>query len=358
MTNEDDAPFGRTMLAAHRANVEGRKVVIKPGEFIEAKFARGASPSLSARKVLALLIAKAGGDAWQPGSHTITKKELRGSHDSNDRINAVLDELMDVKFKMRTISSRGRDAVLTAALMDWNIEEVSEDNMSVIEWSFTDAARQMLQGSDYYARINRAALLAFQSKYALAIYELGCLMIGRRDKSWHGSVQDVREKLGVPEGSLTNFAEMRRSVLTKAQAEVNQIAHFTFEWKEIRSNGRGRPVEAVQFLFALKGGTKVDEAASELDRPRAGRKARRDGTAENVIALPTGVSFPASGAIDYADRELVDIAREHGGGWDKNVIADAYRQSMGSKLSNLSGDRLLKSWQGFIEAFVRTRGRV
>ena len=351
-------PTGRTLKAAHRAEREGARVVIKPGELIEAKFARGASPSLSARKVLALLIAKAGGEAWREGSHTVTKKELRGSHNGNERINGVLDELMDVKFKMPTISSRGRDAILTAALIAWNIEETADDGMSIIEWEFSEPARQMLQGSDYYARINRAALLAFQSKYALAIYEMGCLLIGRRDKSWSGSVQEVREKLGVPEGSLTNFAEFRRSVLVKAQTEVDQIAHFTFEWKEIRSSARGRRVEALEFRFSPKSAGMVDEAADELDRPRAGRKARRDGTVENVVTLSAPLSFPASGPIDYAPTHLADIARQHGGGWDKNMIAGAYRQQMGEKLKTLTGDRMLESWTGFCKGWVKKRGHV
>lgn len=356
--DEAPTPIGRTLKAAHRAEREGRRVVIKPGELIEAKFARGISPTLSARKVLALLIAKAGGDAWRQGTHTITKKELRGSHDSNDRINGILDELMDVKFKMPTISDRGRDAVLTAALIAWNIEETADDGMSIIEWEFSKPARQMLQGSDYYARINRAALLAFQSKYALGIYEIGCLLIGRRDKCWSGSIQEVREKLGVPEGSLTNFAELRRSVLAKAQSEVNQIAHFTFDWKEVRSNGRGRRVEALEFRYSLKSSVKVDEAADELERPRPGRKARREGAVENVISLNAPLVFPASGPIDYATGPLADIARQHGGGWDKNMIADAYRQHMGEKLKTLSGERMLKSWEGFCKGWNKQRGSV
>src|SRR5690606_1465958 len=160
--------------------------------------------------------------------------------------------------------------------------------------------------------------------------------------------QEAREKLGVPEGSLVNFAEFRRSVLEKAKKEVDQIAHFTFEWKENRSRGRGRRVEALEFHFRPKTAGKVDEAADELDRPRTGRKARREGNVENVVALSAPLTFPPSGPIDYAaGGSIADIARQHGGGWDKNMIADAYRGQMGDKLETLSGDRMLKSWEGF-----------
>src|SRR3546814_15654025 len=77
----------------------------------------------SARKTLALLIAKAAGEAWRPGSHVIAKRELRGTHNANDRIQDTLDELMDVKFQMPSTSAQGRAATLTAALLAWTLNE-------------------------------------------------------------------------------------------------------------------------------------------------------------------------------------------------------------------------------------------
>ena len=61
------------------------------------------SPSLPARKVPALLISKAGGEAWREGAHAVTKKEMGGSHTGKELINGGFDELMDVKIKMSTI---------------------------------------------------------------------------------------------------------------------------------------------------------------------------------------------------------------------------------------------------------------
>lgn len=362
---ESDVETGRTLRAAHRAEREGARVIIKAGELIEASYARGASPSLAARKVLALLIAKAGGEAWKVGTHTITKKELRGSHNGNERISSVLRELMDLKFTMPTISARGRDAVLTSALMAWNIEERSEDGMSIVEWEFTDAARMMLQGSDYYARINRAALLSFQSKYALAIYELGCLLIGRRDKIWQGTVDELRERLGVPEGTIPNFAQLRRVVLDKARAEVNQLAHFEFGWNEIRG-GRGGRVREVQLYFLPKDESGTNEAANEVDRPKIGRKARRDGSTDNLAlavsedssaALETQKFFP-SGSLHFCnDTRLLASLNDYGGGWDRDIIAGAYRAHMGDRLDRLQGESLYRSFEGFCRSYVSSRGR-
>ena len=350
------------MKAAHMARSEGRRVIIKAGELIEARFARGVSPSLAARKVLALLIEKASGNAWQPGAHTITKKELRGSHESNDRLNDTLDELMAVHFKMPTISGRGRDAVLTAALIAWNIEETDDDGLSTVEWEFSEPARQMLQGSDYYARLNRAALLALQSKYSVTIFEIGCLLIGRHDRTWRGGLDDLREKLGVPHSAFRNFADFRRFVLKPAKVEIDQLAHFTFDWEEKRAPGRGRRIAEVELCFTPKRSAAINAAADEVERPKVGRRSRRDGTVEHLRVVESGKALPApptfpTGSLSYGDREaaFAGVARAYGGGWDKDLIADAYRTHMGDKLDTLTGSALLSSWEGFCKSYASRR---
>ena len=47
----------------------------------------------------------------------------------------------------------------------------------------------------------------------------------------------------------------------------------------------------------------------------------------------------------------------HGGGWDRDLIAAAYREQMGARLEGLTGQKLLKSWTGFCQAFAARRGR-
>jgi hypothetical protein len=268
------------MKAAHNAarDFEGREIV-KAGELITASFAKGSAPSLAARKVLALLIGKAAGDAWKLGTHTITKRELRGSHKGNERVPAILDELMGIKFKLETISERGRHAILTATLIAWNIEETDDDDEAIVEWEFTEPCRRVLQGSDYYARMNRAAVLAFDSKYALTLYELGSLLSGRREPCWRGSVPELREKLGIEPGKLARWPDLNRYALQQAKREIDQLAHFTLSWKEKR---QGRKVITIELFFWLKDPESVNQAAAELDRPKVGRKARRDGTVEQI----------------------------------------------------------------------------
>lgn len=354
-------PYNRTLKAAYRAKLEGNRFYPKAGEIVEMDFAMG-SLGLAARKMLLLLLQKAGGDAWQDKTFTITKKELRGSHDSNDRVSDGLDELMNVKVKLKTTSSRNRAAVLTTGLIEWNIEEVSDDGMSIVEYRLSEPARVAIAGSDYYAQIRVAVAMAFQSKYAFSLYELGSLYLRRRDRTWKGTVAEFRAKIGVPENIYLNFAFLRREVLEKAKAEIDQLADFTMSWTELRGDGRGRPVKSVILSFEPKEAALVDAAADELDRPKIGRQARRDGTVEQVVdtkvvAIGEARTFPAGSLRFGADQKIVTTVVDFGGGWDRDVIADAYRQQMGDALQTLKGERLYKSWEGFCRSFVAKRGR-
>jgi len=148
-----------------------------------------------------------------------------------------------------------------------------------VEWEFTEPARHVLQGSDYYARMNRAALLAFDSKYAVTLYELGALMSGRRDPRWHGTIEQLREKLGVEPGKYRDWTDLRRFTIEQAKAEIDQLAHFALTWKEKR---RGRKVIEIELYFWPKPADGVDAAAEEVDRPRVGRKARRRGAVDQI----------------------------------------------------------------------------
>jgi hypothetical protein len=74
--------------------------------------------------------------------------------------------------------------------------------------------------------------------------------------------------------------------------------------------------------------------------------------AEEPLRFPKGsISFGG----DH-ERTLRLIAKEHGGGYDVDLIADAYRALVGDELEAMAGDRLRKSFTGFCQAYVRRRG--
>nr|WP_243848118.1 replication initiation protein [Sphingomonas oligoaromativorans] len=356
----DEPTPGRTMKAASTAAVRDGHAIVKAGEFIEARFGAGASPSLAARKTLALLIAKAAGEAWKPGSHVIAKRELRGSHESNDRIQDTLDELMDIKFRMPSTSAQGRSATLTAALLAWTLNEHADDGLATVEWEFTAPARAVLQGSDYYARLNRAALLAFRSKYAITLYEMGCLLAGRREPRWSGTIEELRERLGVAPQTMLNFSDFRRFVLALAKAEIDQLAAFTMDWTEKRG-ARGK-ITHVTLCFSPKDDAATDAAAIELSRHSAGRKPRRSGTTETIVD-PTALiaattermsvsdilRWPANDQItEFNAPELHAIGLHHGGGHAVQRLADQYIRVRADQRRQLSGDALRSDWMKWV----------
>jgi hypothetical protein len=271
---------GRTMKAAHMAAQahEGREIV-KPGELTDITFLKGQSPTLAARRTLSLLIGKAAGDAWKDVTHRITKAELRGNHESNDRVAPLLDEVSAIRFKIPTISSRGRDAIARAGLFTELTEETADEDNAWVEFQFSPAARRLFGASAKFAAINRAALFAFESKYTITLYELGCLLVGKKDKTWHGTITDLRAKLGVEDGKYGDYAQMKRRVLDPAKAELDHLAHFTVTWREKR---QGRKVTEIELTFWPKDHADINEAATECERTRLGRKARRAGTVERI----------------------------------------------------------------------------
>lgn len=366
----DESSPGRAMRVAAALKAKGGDEFAKPGNIIEIKFVKGESLSLTASRLLALMILTAGGDAWEDRPHRIRKADIRRGHKGNERISDMLQELHRTLFAVDDRSWRGKKATLLFSLISRSKEETDEDGGETgwIEWEFTPDARKLIQASETYAVLNRQAVLGFRSNYALKLYELGALRLHRRQATWKGDMQALRAALGIPPEVYTDFAQLRRKVLEKAKSEIDQLAHFRVEWREIR---QGRTVTELEFRFEPKGAPEVLETVDELDRHSAGRQARRDGSVEKVAegqgALPPApqaqivkkaseLTFP-SGTLRFGHDELLEIGRNYGGGWDVDLIAGGFRDHMGDRLQKLRGAKLLAAWKGFCEGWFNRRGR-
>ncbi len=358
------------MRVAAALRAKGGDEFAKPGNIIEVKFVKGESLSLTASRLLALMILTAGGDAWEDKPHRMRKADIRRGHKGNERITDMLEELHRTLFAVDDKSWRGKKATLRFSLISRSREETEEDGGEAgwIEWEFTPDARKMIQASETYAVLNRQAVLGFRSNYALRLYELGALRLHRRQATWKGDMAALRAALGIPPEVYTDFAQLRRKVLEKAKAEIDQLAHFRVEWREIR---QGRTVAELEFRFEPKSPPEVIETVDELDRHSSGRKERREGTVETVTvgqgavpappkaitkAKPEESTFP-SGSIRFGHDDLLTIGRLHGGGWDIDLIASGFRDHMGERLEKLRGAKLAAAWKGFCESWVTRRGR-
>lgn len=370
----ESAP-GRAMRVAAALQAKGGEEFAKPGSIVEIKFVKGQSLSLTASRLLALMILTAGGDAWQDRPHRMRKADIRRGHKGNERISEMLEELHRTLFAIDDRSWRGKKATLRFSLISSSREEAEDTDgadAGWIEWEFTPDARKLIQESESYAVLNRQAVLGFRSSYALKLYEIGSLRLHRRQSTWKGDMAALRAALGISPDVYKDFAQLRRKVLEKAKAEIDQLAHFRVEWKETR---QGRTVTEIEFRFEPKGAPAQIATVDEIERHATGRKARREGAVESVAemvdvesvvkAAISGLTaaekssemvFP-QGTIRFNTETLAAVARSHGGGWDIDLIADAYRQQMGDRLAKLKGAKLLSSWTGFCESFVARRGR-
>jgi hypothetical protein len=365
-----EAP-GRAMRVAHALQARDGDEFAKPGNLVEVRFVKGQSLSLTAARLLALMILTAGGDAWEPIAHRMRKADIRRGHKGNERITDMLEELHRTLFAVDDLSWRGRKATKRFSLIQSSREEVEEGGAETgwIEWEFTPDARRLIRESETYAVLNRQAVLGFRSSYALRLYEMGALRLHRRQSSWKGDMTAIRAAFGIAPELYKDFAQLRRKVLEKAKAEIDHLAHFTVEWREIR---RGRAIVEIEFTFHPKSAPAQLAAVDENERHSAGRMARREGLVERVVespALPSPPSLAAkkakaaeaalhfpTGSLMYAE-PFGEIARNHGGGWSRDLIADAYRQQMGERLKGLTGTKLVKSWTGFCQAYSARRGR-
>jgi hypothetical protein len=155
--------------------------------------------------------------------------------------------------------------------------------------------------------------------------------------------------LGVAEGKLSRFADLNKWALSPAVSEVNQLSRLSLT---TTSHKIGRTVASVTIAWEVK--PDPTETKRELDRPKAGRKERREG-AVDVLVPP----FPASGGLspsitlDAHWRALFEahVARIQGGKLpDSKLVCDAFRKSRGDKLDDTTTERhfinFCKAWRG------------
>jgi hypothetical protein len=388
MDSMDDGTAESVGRAVRVAGVVARKSgdeFVKAGNLVEVRFVKGQSLSLTASRLLALMILTAGGDAWRDVTHRMRKADIRRGHKGNERIVDMLEELHRTLFSEDDFSWRGKRATKRFNLIQASWEEVEAEGKETgwIEWQFTPDARRLIQESETYAVMNRQAILGFRSAYALKLYEEGALRLHRRMPIWKIDITGLRAALGIDPEKYGDFAQLRRKVLTVAKSEIDQLAHFVVTWAEVK---HGRAVAELEFRFEPKDAPAQIVRVDELERHSSGRSARRVGKVEKTIVAPASSptptptptpALPSLAAVGTDEPKAAlwvafprdtlrfgpteDAARaigvRHGGGWDVDLIASAYREQMGSRLDGLSGAKLEKSWKGFCEAFFARRGR-
>lgn len=274
--------------------------IVEAGEIVGMRFPSGGRMSLRAAKLFHLLIQLAGAKIADPMQHRIALAALNeGFHTSTEELVELIDELHTTTLRMHLTDTKGRRYTKSGPILSDVEREEETETQAEVRFEFSPAMRQAIANSTHWAVISRRAVLAFESRYALRLYTLLSLRAGLRKATEQFSEDDLRELLGVPSGKLRRWQDLKRKAIEPALAEVNHLTGLTAGYTPIK---RGRQIIGVTLVWGVKAHDDRVAAMKELDRPKVGRKARRDGAADELVA-----------ADDMARVELAEALAKAGG---------------------------------------------
>lgn len=256
--------------------------IVEAGEIVGMRFPSGGRMSLRAAKLFHLLIQFAGAKIADPVQHRVTLAALNeGFHTSTEELVELIDELHTTTLRMHLTDAKGRRYTKSGPILSDVEREEETEAQAEVRFEFSPAMRQAIANSTHWAVISRRAVLAFESRYALRLYTLLSLRAGLRKATEPFLEDDLRELLGVPSGKLRRWQDLKRKAIEPALAEVNHLTGLTAGYTTIK---RGRQIIGVTLAWGVKAHDDRVEAMKELERPKVGRRARRDGTTEELVA--------------------------------------------------------------------------
>lgn len=310
-----------TQIAADRTHDEAKTVL--PAEVARGVYIEN-SPGAEALKLMHLLIGRAGGRMADDVRHELRLADIKKIDGMRNHTRATLRKLFAelagavIVFDDTEAQCELIGGFLDRAKLDYR-HEISDDLL--VAWWFGGAFREMADKSCHWAILDRQTVFALSSKYSILLFQhISSLVNLDHVTSKTFTVAELRTVLGVPDGKMKRWNDANRFALTPAIAEINQTSRLTLTATPRKV---GRTVASVTIAWKEKPQEAKRETRRELDRPKVGRKARRDGTAEAPVR-----SFPASGSVKYTDWE--PIAKAHCN-WDLSKVADAFRSFCAGK---------------------------
>ncbi|MFA9232472.1 MAG: replication initiation protein [Microgenomates group bacterium] len=291
----------------------------------------------------------------EPVRHEIRLSDIRkiGGMDNHTRasLTPLFEELRAVVIREGN-PDNDEDRVVVGGLLDHAVlnrkDPASGDTL--MSWFFGRSFIEMAERSNHWAIIDRQTVFHLGSKYSVLLFQhIASLTSLKHVTSKTFTVQELRAMMGVPEGKLQSFGHFNSRAIIPAIAEINQLSRMTLT---ATPNKIGRTVASVTIAWEVK--PDPTETRRELDRPKVGRVARRDGKTEMLVP-----PFPASGGLspsiplDAHWRALFEahVTRIQGGKLpDSKLVCDAFRKSRGDKLDDTTTERhfinFCKAWRG------------
>lgn len=115
----------------------------------------------------------------------------------------------------------------------------------IIDLSFSpDLKPYMLQLKNQFTSYQLSNVLSLQSTYSIRLYEL--LKKWQHLGKWENTVDELKLKFGVTEGTYKRYNHFKTRVLKRAIDEVNEKTDLHIEFEEIK---RGRSVNRIKFMI-------------------------------------------------------------------------------------------------------------
>lgn len=325
--------------------------MVRPAELADAKFSDRSladPPSARAWKFFGFLLSHAGGSVHEDRYHELWLADLNRAKGLRNLSFAEAEELAEEL--RRTTMIVGITGELTAdGLIGATKRPLDSTARKAFRWRFGESLREAFSVSEIWALLERQAVMAMTSRYALRLYEIAALRGGLEHKTAETfSIDEIRQRLGVPTGKLRTWDQLRRRAIEPAVAEVSQLTRYSLTATPVKT---GRSVSAVTLTWSVK--KEITGVRNEIGRHSAGRKARREGTVEHLEVVPETAQktakpppFPEIGGIRYADHWAA-IARENAPGWDVDVVAERFRGWWIGEGRKLSVKGVEKAFSGF-----------
>lgn len=327
--------MGKTLkVAADRAYDDTKSVL--PTEYARGVFIEHA-PTAQGLKLMHLMIACAGGALAEDRMHEMRLSDIRKIKGLQNHDKAsLIPQFRELRATTFSFDDPEKKEVRIGGFLDTAKIDYRHGEIKV-RWWFSRLFCEVAENSNHWAIMDRQTVFTLKSKYSILLFQyLASLVNLEHRNSEVLTLPNLRSVLSVPDGKLISWNDLNRYALKPAIAEINQLSRFKVEVKLIKD---GRHVDAVRLVWQHK--PDLSDTKAELGRPKVGRIARRDGSAENPVE-----TFPTTGGIRYSE-PWATIARSRGNGKDINMIADDFRTWCAGKSIALDGPRITQTFQSF-----------
>jgi hypothetical protein len=215
-------------------------------------------------------------------------RQAQSRHDSNDRLRESVRRIRRVEVRVSYVSRTGEPRTFETNLLEFTDTSDDDSSSATIQFGIPKRLRMVLARSNRWGRIRCEVAYAMTSKYAIALYEMVALRVNMDRCVETISMEDLREKLGVPPGAYSRADNFMRFVITPALLEVNGLSDLGVQIEMVRKHARA-PAHAVAISWWRKQGNEFRAAVQERNRPKFGRMARLKGKVESLAPIRVDV---------------------------------------------------------------------